>query len=258
MAHMARRWPVITFAVTVLVLCGLVVVARLPRETTPFALVMAIPVAAIVSAWLSGGWPMVRGLFARITRWRVAPVWYALALGIPLLGTLAINAAGIAAGQATLSDVVGALETSALIVPLVVLLPALFEEFAWRGHGAEVMLQRGSSAAVAALVIGVLFLAVHLPLYLPGQLYDDLPLWPAVMTTLGYAALLTWIYVGSGRSSLLAGITHAALNGFVPLTVGIDEVWVWEARGVVFGLIGLAILAFLAFRSSPKEALAPA
>jgi hypothetical protein len=44
----------------------------------------------------------------------------------------------------------------------------------------------------------------------------------------------------------------------VPLTVGIDEVWVWEARGVVFGLIGLAILAVLAFRPAREEALAPA
>jgi hypothetical protein len=255
---MARRWPVITFAVTVLVLCGLVFAARLPRETTPFALVLAIPLAAIVSAWLSGGWPMVRGLFRRITRWRVAPAWYALAIGLPLLGTLAIDAAGIVAGQATLSTVVGAIGANALIVPLVVLLPALLEEFAWRGHGVDVMLRRGSSAAVAALVIALPFLAVHLPLYLPGQLYDGLPLWPAIPTTLGYAVLLTWVYVGSGRSSLLAGISHAALNGFVPLTVGIDEVWVWEARGVVFGIIGLAILAVLALRPTREEVLAPA
>jgi hypothetical protein len=154
--------------------------------------------------------------------------------------------------------VVSALGTSALIVPLVVLLPALLEEFAWRGHGVDVMLRRGSSAAVAALVIALPFLAVHLPLYLPGQLYDGLPLWPAIPTTLGYAVLLTWIYVGSGHSSLVAGISHAALNGFVPLTVGIEEVWVWEARGVVFGLIGLAILAVLALRPSREEALAPA
>jgi hypothetical protein len=255
---MAQRWPVVTFAVTVLVLCGLIFAARLPRETTPFALVLAIPAAAVLSAWLSGSSPMVRGLFERITRWRVAPAWYALAIGIPLLGTLAIDAAGIATGQATLPAVVSALGTSALIVPLVVLLPALLEEFAWRGHGVDVMLRRGSSAAVAALVIALPFLAVHLPLYLPGQLYDGLPLWPAIPTTLGYAVLLTWIYVGSGHSSLVAGISHAALNGFVPLTVGIEEVWVWEARGVVFGLIGLAILAVLALRPSREEALAPA
>jgi hypothetical protein len=245
---LAARWPVVTFAVIVLALGGLVVLAGLQREVTPFALVLVIPIAAIVSAWLVGGTEMVRGLFVRILRWRVPARWYAIAIGIPLLGTLAIDAAAIILGRATLDSVLGGITASAIVVPFVVLLPALFEEFAWRGFGVEIMLERGRSLPVAALTIGLVFTAIHVPLYLPGQLYDNLPLWPVFLILMGYAVLLAWVYDGSGRSSLLAGITHAALNGFVPLTAGVDSAWVWQARGIVFAFIGLAILAVVVGR----------
>jgi hypothetical protein len=252
---LARRWPVATFTVIVLALGGLVVVAGLERELTPFVLVIVIPVAAIVSAWLVGGTAMVRGLFSRVVRWRVPVRWYVIAIGIPLVGTLTIDAAAILVGQASLDEVVGGVTMSAIVVPFVVFLPAVLEEFAWRGFGVEIMLERGHPLAVAAVAIGVVFTAIHVPLYLPGQLYEDLPLWPVFLILMGYAVLLAWIYDGSGRSALLAGIGHAALNGFVPLTAGVDETWVWEARGIVFGLIGLAVLGLILTR---KPGLRPA
>jgi uncharacterized membrane protein (GlpM family) len=121
---------------------------------------------------------MVRGLFVRIVRWRVAPRWYLLAIGIPLLGTLAIDATRIALGQASLDEVVAGVTSAAVVVPFVVFLPALFEEFAWRGFGVEMML---------------------------------------------------------------------------PLTGGLDEVWVWQARGIIFALIGIAILLIVGRRPVPSE-----
>jgi hypothetical protein len=253
----AARSPFGVFSIIVLAAVGAVYLAGLERELTPFALVLVIPIAAFVSALLVGGRRSAGGLLRRAVRWRVAPRWYVLAIGIPLLGTLAIVAAGIILGQASLDEVVGAVGASALAVPLVVFLPALFEEIAWRGFGVDVMAQRGHGLIVSTLSVGIVFAAIHLPLYLPGQLYDGLPLWPSAVTLLGYSAILGWIYLGSGRSALLAGIGHAALNGFVPLTWGIDDVWVWQARAVVFGLMGIAILV-LARRSMPDHVPAPA
>ena len=86
---------------------------------------------------------------------------------------------------------------------------------------------------------------------------DDLPLWPVFFTLMGYAVLLAWIYDGSGRSSLLAGITHAALNGFVPLTAGLDKAWVWEAPRMVFALVGVAVLGLIALRPTAARADVP-
>ncbi len=250
------RWPVATFSAIVLGLAGLVMLAGLDAETTPFALVLVIPLSAILTAALVGGRSMVRGLFARIVRWRVPARWYLAAIGIPLAAALMIDLAGLVAGEADLETLVGALTLNALLVPLVVFLPALFEEFAWRGFAVEVMVERGSGFAKAALGVGLVFTAIHLPLYLPGQLFDHLPIWPGVLFLLGAGVLLTWIYLGSGRSSLLAGICHAALNGTVPLRWGLDEVWEWQVRGIVIGLIGVVILVLV--RNGPVGPAGPA
>jgi membrane protease YdiL (CAAX protease family) len=254
MRETIRRWPVTTFSVIVLVGGASVIGAGLGRDTTPFALVLVIPVAAILSAWLVGGADAVRGLFARITRWRVPLRWYLAAIGIPVVVALVIDAAGILAGVADLDAIIGAITAEALIVPIVVFLPALFEEFAWRGYGVETMLERGAGFAKATLGVGLVFMAIHLPLYLPGQLYDYLPVWPGIVFLLGASVLLGWIYVGSGRSSLLAGICHAALNGTVPLRWGLDDVWEWQVRGIVLGLVGLGILLIVTRRA---RAVAP-
>jgi membrane protease YdiL (CAAX protease family) len=253
-----RRWPIATFALLVLALTAIVLVASLGRDATPFALVLVPAVSAILVAGAVGGRAAIGGLFARAARWRVPGRWYAAALGIPIAAAVLIDLAGIVAGQATAGEVIGAIGADALLVPLVVFLPALFEEVGWRGFGVETALQRGWSVVAAAIGIGLIFVAIHLPLYLPGHLYEDLPLWPAPLTLMGGAALLTWIYVGAGHSALLAGITHAALNGAVPLTWGLDPVWAWQARGVVVALIGLATLVILAqSRDVDDQAKAP-
>jgi hypothetical protein len=49
--------------------------------------------------------------------------------------------------------------------------------------------------------VGLLFVIPHLFLYLPGQLYDNLPIWPLPLLLLSASVLYTWVYVGSGVPS---------------------------------------------------------
>ena len=172
--------------------------------------------------------------------------WYVWAIGIPLGGTLLIDVAGLLTGQASLGELAAAVTPAALLVPLVVLLPAFFEEIGWRGFGVQTATDEGWSPALAALGVGLVFVTIHLPLYLPGQIYDELPMWPVPLMLLGYAAFLSWIYLGAGGSVLIAAIGHAVANGATPLTWGLDPVWVWQARGVIFGLIGIVFFIVLA------------
>lgn len=84
-------------------------------------------------------------------------------------------------------------------------------------------------------------LAVHVPLYLPGQLYEGLPLWPLPLLLMSQSVLVTWVYLGTGRA-LLAGLMHAAFNATVPLTWGLDPAWVWQVRAVVLLLLLLVLV----------------
>lgn len=230
------------FLVGVAVLEAGVLLARIGREATPFALVLIPTAVAIAVVGAADGWAGVRRLVGRIGRWRVGWQWYAAAVGIPMLGFLGVALAGVVLGQFSAQRLTDTLTISAAFLPLVVLLPAMLEELGWRGFAVQTAVEEGHSPAWAALIIGGAHMLVHVPLYLPGHLYDALPLWPLPFMLMGYAVLLTWIYVRTGGSVLLAGLMHTALNAWVPLTWGLDADWAWQARGVVFALVAVVVV----------------
>jgi membrane protease YdiL (CAAX protease family) len=234
-----RAHRLAAFGTAIVGLTCAAVASQLGRDTTPFALVFVPAVAALGVAALADGRPGVSRLVRRITRWRAAPRWYAVALGIPLAMWLAIVVAGVAVGTP-----LGALFRELpqiLIVFLVVLVPGLLEEFGWRGYGVPAS-PASWSVLRAALTVGLLFIIPHLFLYLPGQLYDNLPIWPLPLLLLSGSVLYTWVYVGSGGSALLAGLMHAASNGLIPLSRGIDPVVVWQLQGITITLISAIVL----------------
>ncbi len=235
----AHRLPV--FALVVLLSEAVVVSMQLGRDLTPFVLVVIPAAAATAVSWASGGRPEVRRLAGRLLVWRVDARWYLAALGIPVAEKLAIDLTGSLLGFTTPDRLFGALSASALVVPLVVVVPALLEELGWRGFGVQAALDDGRSPAWAAVVVGLIFLALHLPLYLPGQLYTGLPVWPLALILLSSSVLLTWIYVRTA-SVLLAGLMHAAFNATVPLTWGLDPAWVWQARGIALPVIATVVV----------------
>jgi membrane protease YdiL (CAAX protease family) len=234
-----RAHRLAAFGTAIVGLTCAAVAARLGRDTTPFALVLVPAVAALGVAALADGRPGVSRLVRRITLWRAAPRWYAAALGVPLAMWLAIVVAGVAVGtpvEALFREL-----PQIPIVFLVVLVPALLEEFGWRGYGVPAS-PASWSVLRAALTVGLLFVIPHLFLYLPGQLYDDLPIWPLPLLLLSASVLYTWVYVGSGGSALLAGLMHAASNGLTPLSRGIDPVVVWQLQGITITLIAAFVL----------------
>lgn len=235
------------FAVLVLALEAATFLAGFERDVTPFVLVLIPPVAALLVTAVGGGAVAARSLFARTGRWRVGWPWYLAAIGIPVVEKLLVDLAGVVSGVTTAGRLAGSLTVSALVVPLVVALPALLEEFGWRGFGVQAAMDAGRSPAWAAAVVGVVFLALHVPLYLPGQLYDGMPGWPLPFILLTGSVLLTWIYIRTG-SVLLAGLMHASLNATVPLTWGLDPTWVWQARAVVLVLIVVVVVLVTGLR----------
>ena len=220
---------------------------QLSADVTPFVLVAIPAVAAVAVGWASGGRREVRALLGRLFVWRVSARWYLVALGIPIAEKLVVDVAGTLWGISTPDRMLGALSVTALLVPVVVVVPAMLEELGWRGFGVQAALDAGRSPRWAALVVGLIFLLLHVPLYLPGQLYYGLPLWPLPFILLASSVLLTWIYIRTS-SVLLAGLMHAAFNASVPLTWGLDPAWVWQARAITLTILAVAVLASGQFR----------
>jgi uncharacterized protein len=239
---MLSRHRLLAFLVVVAAVEAAVFLAQLGRDTTPFALVLIPAVAALLITALTDGVAGLRWLIGRVGRWRVGARWYLAAVGIPLIGFVAVALAGMVLGEFSLERLTDTLTISALFIPLVVLLPGMLEEFGWRGFGVRAAVEQGHSPAWAAVVVGGAHMLVHVPLYLPGHLYDASPLWPLPFMLLGYGVLQTWIYLRTGGSVLLAGLMHAALNAWVPLTWGLDPDWAWQARGVVFAVVAALVV----------------
>jgi membrane protease YdiL (CAAX protease family) len=218
----------------------------------PFALVLIPTVTALALTALTDGWAGVKALLGRVVRWRVGLRWYAVVLGLPVVVALAIVGSAVLLG-APAADLFGKTFTPAtLIVVALVLLPALLEELGWRGYALPKLLA-ARSALTASLVLGALWAAFHLPLYLPGQMYDGVPLWPLPTYIIATSFLLTWVFVNTRGSVLMVSLLHAALNAVTPLTWGIDPVVAWELRAVVLAVAALVLIAIAGPRLTHDE-----
>ncbi len=235
----AARLPI--FVVLVIALEIITFAANLGATVTPFVLVLVPAVSALGVSAITGGRRAIVRLTRRLGRVRVGVRWYVVALGIPIVEKLTVDVAGVVLGASTPARLAGAITVSAMVVPLVVVLPAVIEEFGWRGFGVQTAVEQGRSPAWAALVVGTVFLALHVPLYLPGHLYAGLPYWPLPIILLTSSVLLSWVYLRT-RSVLVTGLMHAAFNATVPLTWGLDAAWVWQARAVVLLLITAVVV----------------
>jgi membrane protease YdiL (CAAX protease family) len=182
-------------------------------------------VAAIVVTALEGGRAGLRSLLSRIVRWRVAPVWYGVAILGPLVITLGAIALHVVLGgqPPSLGLMIGALPTLVITVVYMMITVALGEEVGWRGYALPA-LQARYSALLSSLILGVLWALWHLPVFFnPDTLYSNLPfaLWLAYAVPL--AVIITWLFNSAGGSVLMAIVFHAVINASSELWKTIPE-----------------------------------
>jgi membrane protease YdiL (CAAX protease family) len=215
-------------------------------QPTLLAFALAFPPAlvAIGLAWREGNGAVGR-LSNQLTIRPKNPIWF-LALLIPLVGFLAVDIVAVASGAAA-DGMFDKVFPAILIVPLVVLVPAFAEEIAWRGYALPRTLT-AMSPLRAAIVLGIPWALIHVPLFLPGQMNGGSSIVSMAVQIVSYSVVLTWVYVGTGRSVLMTGLFHGLLNGLVPLTNAFDPFLVWDIRGVVFPVVAILIVALGGFR----------
>jgi uncharacterized protein len=166
--------------------------------------------AAIVVLALTRGNAGVVTLLRRMVRWRVAPVWYAVALLLPVAITVAATVLNVLLGaQAPSSVKLG--EWSGLIPTffLLLLVPGIggaWEEPGWRGYALP-RLQTGRSALSASLILGVLWAFWHLPLMVVGQIH-----WSDIVLVIAVSVVFAWVFNNASGSVLIAMLMHAMNN----------------------------------------------
>lgn len=243
---LVRRHPLTTFFVLAYALSWWVwILFALGVSPNPIASFGPFLAAIIVLA-LTEGKAGLLGLFRRMVRWRVSPGWYAVALLLPAL--LAAIAAGlnVLLGAQPSADQLGAWPEIFPTFALLLLIPGLggaWEEPGWRGYAVP-RLQRGRSALVASLILGVLIAGWHLPLMVAGQVhYSDVVLILAAMI------VINWVFNNARGSVLIVMLLHAANNAvsgsfFSPMFSGADSVrqsWLLALVWVVMAILVIAV-----------------
>lgn len=194
------------------------------------------------------------GLWACLTKWRVGPQWYFVAVLLPVGLTILASIAHHMSGGVLVSG----WDFQGLFIHALVnlLLSPFWEELGWRGYLLPKLLQ-AESPMRASITLGIAWGIWHLPLRL-GEwgLWDSLLLHFAhtavfIVNVVGFSVLFTWLFVRSRGALLPVILLHATFNASVNFFVGITSafdgmgllLWltltVWGTAFLVWRLGGL-------------------
>ena len=177
-------------------------------------------VAALIVTAVSRGADGVRGLLARVVKWRVRLLWYVAALFGPVVVYLMAGVGvGFATGHWVDSAAFGrSAEFPGLPLGVVWLVHILTfgigEEIGWRGFALP-RLQRGRSALAATLILSVFWAVWHLPMFMYREGFTGAGLGGAfgwLVSLVAGAILLTWLYNSSHGSILIPVLFHSSIN----------------------------------------------
>ncbi len=169
--------------------------------------------AGVAASAAESGRPGVRRLLSGLLRWRVGSSWYLVLVALLLVRLLPVGAHVLAGGSVHWA----ALGPQMLALPLIfvfiaVLGGGLDEEVGWRGYALP-RLQALLPPASANLVLGIVWSARHLPLFLmPGSTHGESSLLVYFVETTALSFVLGWIWNSTRESLLLVVLAHAASN----------------------------------------------
>ena len=246
---LAKRHPLAGFVILACIFSWwLVPIVGYPLGSGPFF-------AALVVVFLTEGRAGLVGLIRQMTRWRVGWGWYAVALLLPALAALIAAFVTVRLGAPSPSSGELAMWTEIpFTFALVLLIPVFgpWEEPGFRGLGLTQLMRR-QSVLVAGLVVGVIHVFWHLPLFFTG----DIPT-ADVVYILSAGVVFAWIVTGSGGSVLLAMLMHASSNAvsgeyISPMFTGSHADTLGWVRASIWVLAAVTVflVAGRSFRRSP-------
>jgi membrane protease YdiL (CAAX protease family) len=175
-------------------------------------------IAAVIVTGLTSGREGIRKLFGRILRWRASFYWYVTVIfGTGVLFFIALQLNLLFGGTAKPMPPGG--------LPMIVIgIIAMFlvnglvngEEFGWRGFALP-RLQAKNNALVSSLILGLIWVLFHLPLFFTkdggaGGNMSQTPFIAFVLNVLAGSVLVTWLFNNTRGSVLFAYLFHAAFN----------------------------------------------
>jgi membrane protease YdiL (CAAX protease family) len=241
--NLVRRYPLASFFVLTFGLAWLPLIPTALGWFPPILVAFGPSLAAVIVAALATGRAGLRELLSRITRWRVGLGWYAVALLASVPCFLLIVYVNVLWGApAPTAAQLGAWASLAVLLVGFIINPfgGAWEELGWRGYALP-RLQARHSPLIASLILGLLWAAWHLPMFITGLIP-----WPNALVVIGLTVVFSWLFNHTSGSVLIAFLFHAALDAvgewYIPLFQGADRVRIYWLMTVVMGVAAAAIM----------------
>lgn len=203
MFRIVKRYPLITFfGLNYLLLLHGWLIYHEQRPYTPF-------LAALIVVPIVSGLAGLKDWASRIVRWRVGVQWYAAAVLVPLIATGTAAYLNIRLGASFVPFQLSHLPALLPQAAMLFLYVGLGEEPGWRGFAVP-QLQKRFSAITTSLIIAVMGIGWHLPIFLRA----DRP-WANILPIIAGYFVFTWLFNNSRGSVLIVMLLHAAHNTFV-------------------------------------------
>ncbi|MFC5368861.1 CPBP family intramembrane glutamic endopeptidase [Salinirubrum litoreum] len=216
-----------------------------PSATTPLILVGGFGplVGALLTLRVQGA--SIRAWLRSNLRLRLPVRWYLVALLLPplLVGLAGLVHAGVFGARLDLGSLPPAWVYPAGLV-LVFFVGGGQEELGWRAFAVPVLQER-FSALLTSLLVGVVWVCWHLPLFVvPGSSQAGIPLAPYAVAVVSVSVVFTWLY-NSTASVLPAMLLHGGINPIAQYfpTGGADAIRTVEGYGsYALVVLGLALV----------------
>ncbi len=262
LAELLRKYPLTSFFTLAI---GMTWLAFIPyyfsTDSIPW-FTFGPMVAGITMAAVTGGLKQVKSLLAATFRWKVNPIWYLAAIGLPFATqyiSVLLNPLFGSAAPAW-GSIPPVMEILPMVAIFMVFSGPVGEEIGWRGFALPRLLEK-YSALTASLIVGSVWAVWHLPLIL----VDDFTVYGAFMPVIA-AIMFTWVSQNAKGSVLLAILMHASYQNSVRylgkvFTDGDHVQQQWLGVGIWVVMIAAILLAcgtksFVARRQNSVELIA--
>jgi hypothetical protein len=198
-------------------------------------------IGAIFVQYKIGKWKRVKAFFKHCLRFRVKPIYYLLAIVIPLGVTVIAHyittGFGISDLPSTLLPEEITISPLLLVIPYFILMLVLGggqEEFGWRGFAQDLLNDR-YGVLIGSAFLGLMWGLWHAPLWImPGEGHENYSFIAFVLFTIIFSVMIGLLYNKSGKKMVIPWIMHAIGNTSVPLfpILFLDKVpqpgyWIW-------------------------------
>ncbi|MEP7174158.1 MAG: type II CAAX endopeptidase family protein [Aestuariivirga sp.] len=245
LAAVLRKYPIAAFFTLTLAVTWLAFIPYYYSTDSIPWFTFGPMVAGITMAAVTGGFAQVKSLLAATFRWKVNPIWYVAAIGLPFASqylSVLLNPLFGSAAPAW-GNIPPVMEIIPMVALLLVFSGPIGEEIGWRGFALPRLLEK-YAALSASLIIGAVWAIWHLPLIL----VNDFTAYGALMPVVA-SIVFTWVFQNSRGSVLLAILMHASYQNSVRylgkvFTDGDHVQQQWLGNGIWLVMIAAILLVY--------------